>query len=154
VVVGDGGHEVYTAIVWGVGMSHEICDNVGPEAVHEGNMCGTATRGADALPGSMATSRTKGARRNLGDLVSPAIAKAVPGHGRKPRRRDCIVPGKRRTMLSGQQRRRLWRKAVDRREGERQRMSRTQRRIRHVTEAASLRIGAGLGCQAPNADCV
>jgi hypothetical protein len=45
-------------------------------------------------------------------------------------------------------------KAVDRREGERQRMSRTQRRIRHVTEAASLRIGAGLGCQAPNADCV
>jgi hypothetical protein len=33
-------------------------------------------------------------------------------------------------------------------------MSRTQRRIRHVTEAASLRIGAGLGCQAPNADCV
>jgi hypothetical protein len=121
VVVGDGGHEAYTAIVWGVGMSHEICDNVGAEAVHmvEGNMCGTATRGADALPGSMATSRTKGARRNLGDLVSPVIAKAVPGHGRKPRRRsccgraeesdDCIVPGKRRTMLSGQQRRRLWR---------------------------------------------
>src|SRR5215472_4132016 len=61
----------------------------------------------------------KGSRRNLGDLVSPAIAKAVPGHGGKPRRRscrgraeesdDCIVPGKRRTMLSGQQRRRLWR---------------------------------------------
>ena len=68
-VVGDGGHEAYTAIVWGVGMSHEICDNVGAEAVHkvEGNMCGTATRGADALPGSMATSRTKGSRRNLGD---------------------------------------------------------------------------------------
>ena len=90
-VVGDGGHEAYTAIVWGVGMSHEIDDNVGAEAVHmvEGNMCGTATRGADALPGSMATSRTKGAHRNLGDLVSPAIAKAVPGHGRKPRRRSC-----------------------------------------------------------------
>jgi hypothetical protein len=33
-------------------------------------------------------------------------------------------------------------------------MSRTERRIRHVTEAASLRIGAGLVCQAPNADCV
>jgi hypothetical protein len=121
VVVGDGDYEAYTAIVWGVGMSHEIDDNVGAEAVQkvEGNMCGTATRGADALPGSMATSRTKGAHRNLGDLVSPAIAKAVPGHGRKPRRRscrgraeesdDCIVPGKRRTMLSGQQRRRLWR---------------------------------------------
>jgi hypothetical protein len=99
VVVGHGGHEAYPAIVWGVGMSHEIGDNVGAEAVHmvEGNMCGTAMRGADALPGSMATSRTKGARRNLGDLVSPAIAKAVP------------APGKRRTMLSGQQRRRLWR---------------------------------------------
>ena len=67
--VGDGDYEAYTAIVWGVGMSHEIGDNVGAEAVHmvEGNMCGTATRGADALPGSMATSRTKGAHRNLGD---------------------------------------------------------------------------------------
>src|SRR5262252_2969777 len=76
-------------------MSHEICDNVGAEAVHmvEGNMCGTATRGADAPPGSMATSRTKGSRRKLGDLVAPAIAKAVPGHGRKPRRRSCRGSG-------------------------------------------------------------
>jgi hypothetical protein len=77
VVVGDGEHEAYTAIVWGVEMSHESDDNVGAETVQkvEGNMCGTATRGAVALPGSMATSRTKGAHRNLGDLVSPAIAK-------------------------------------------------------------------------------
>ena len=37
-------------------------------------------------------------------------------------------------------------------QGERQRMSRTQRRIRHVTEAASLRIGAGMDCQVPNTD--
>ena len=68
-VAGDGGHEAYTAIVWGVGVSHESDNNVGAEAVVivEGNMCGTAMRGADALPGSMATSRTKGARRNLGD---------------------------------------------------------------------------------------
>ena len=67
-VVGDGDYEAYTAIVWGVGMSHEIGDNVGAEAVHmvEGNMCGTATRGADALPGSMATSRTKGAHTEPG----------------------------------------------------------------------------------------
>src|SRR4051812_43852070 len=36
----------------------------------EGNMCGTARRGADALPRSKATSRTKGSHRNLGDLVS------------------------------------------------------------------------------------
>ena len=33
-------------------------------------ICGTARRGADALPGSKATSRAKGSHRNLGDLVS------------------------------------------------------------------------------------
>src|SRR4051794_8083217 len=33
-------------------------------------MCGTARRGADALPRSKATSRAKGSHRNLGDLVS------------------------------------------------------------------------------------
>src|SRR5262245_14719035 len=33
-------------------------------------MCGTALRGADALPGSKATSRAKGSHRNLGGLVS------------------------------------------------------------------------------------
>ena len=38
-------------------------------SVAEGNMCGTAMRGADALPGSKATSRAKGSRRNLGGLV-------------------------------------------------------------------------------------
>ncbi len=32
----------------------------------EGNMCGTAMRGADALPGSKATSRAKGSYRKLG----------------------------------------------------------------------------------------
>jgi hypothetical protein len=32
-----------------------------------------------ALPGSENTSRAKRSRRNPGDLVSPAIAKAVPG---------------------------------------------------------------------------
>src|ERR1700750_932616 len=64
--VGDGGREAYTAVVWGVGMSHERHNVVGAETVGsvEGNMCGTVTRGADALPGSMATSRTKG---SLGD---------------------------------------------------------------------------------------
>jgi hypothetical protein len=35
----------------------------------EGNMCGTDKRGTVALPGSGATSRTKGTRRNLGDLL-------------------------------------------------------------------------------------
>ena len=44
----------------------------GAEGFHslEGNMCGTAMRGADALPGSKATSRAKGLYRNLGDLMS------------------------------------------------------------------------------------
>ena len=69
---GDSGHEAYTAIAWGVGLSHERSDIAGAEGFHslEGNMCGTARRGADALPGSKATSRAKGSHRNLGGLVS------------------------------------------------------------------------------------
>ena len=56
-------------------MSHERLDVAGAEGFHspEGNMCGTVRqgmRGADALPGSKATSRAKGSYRNLGDLVS------------------------------------------------------------------------------------
>jgi len=72
VATGDGGCEAYTAIAWGVGLSHERSDIAGAESFHslEGNMCGTAMRGADALPGSKATSRAKGSYRNLGDLVS------------------------------------------------------------------------------------
>jgi hypothetical protein len=72
VVGGDVGCEAYTAIVWGVLLSHEIHDIAEAEAVSnvEGNMCGSAMRGADALPGSKTTSRTKGSRRNLGDLTS------------------------------------------------------------------------------------
>ena len=50
--------------------------NAGAEAVlnTEGNMSGAAMRGTVALPGSEATSRKKGTRRNLGDLVWPAVA--------------------------------------------------------------------------------
>jgi hypothetical protein len=72
VATGDSGREAYTAIAWGVGLSHERLDIAGAEGFHspEGNMCGTAKRGADALPGSKATSRAKGSRRNLGGLVS------------------------------------------------------------------------------------
>src|SRR6266576_6503217 len=40
----------------------------------EGNMCGTVMRGADALPGSKATSRAKGSHRNLGGLISDPLA--------------------------------------------------------------------------------
>src|SRR5437764_9437476 len=72
VATGDGGCEAYTAIAWGVGLSHERSDIAGAESFHslEGNMCGTAMRGADALPGSKATSRAKGSHRKLGGLGS------------------------------------------------------------------------------------
>ena len=106
---GDDHGEAYTAIVWGVGLSHENLEVAGAEAVAiaEGNMCGAVMRGTVALPGSEATSRTKGSRRNLGDLRLPAAAKAVPGRFGKARSRSrigrseesdgCIVPAKPRT---------------------------------------------------------
>ena len=70
---GDDHGEAYTVIVWGVGLSHEILEVAGAEAVAtaEGNMCGAVMRGTVALPGSEATSRMNGSRRNLGDLISP-----------------------------------------------------------------------------------
>jgi len=70
--VGDGGHEAYTAIVWGGLLSRENINLAEAEAVSsaEGNMCGTVTRGAVALPWSKTPPRTKGTRRNLGGLVS------------------------------------------------------------------------------------
>ncbi len=85
--VGDGRGEADTAIVWGVGLSHEILNIAGAEPLLsvEGNMCGAVMRGAVALPGSKATSRTKGSRRNLGDLIRPAVALAIPGRGGNPR---------------------------------------------------------------------
>jgi hypothetical protein len=86
VATGDSGHEAYTAIAWGVGLSHERSDIAGAEGFHslEGNMCGTAMRGAVALPGSKATSRAKGSHRNLGGLVS----------GRQRRVRGTVRIGK------------------------------------------------------------
>jgi hypothetical protein len=55
-------------------LSHENQDVAGAEALvsAEGNMCGAAMQGSVTLPGSKATSRKKGPRRNLGDLTSPA----------------------------------------------------------------------------------
>src|SRR5713226_2956661 len=72
VATGDRGCEAYTAIAWGVGLSHERSDIAGAESLYslEGNMCGTVMRGADVLPGSKATSRAKGSYRNLGGLAS------------------------------------------------------------------------------------
>jgi hypothetical protein len=82
---GNDGHEAYTAIVWGVGLSHESDNNAGAETVGwvEGNMCGTVMRGADALPGSQATSRTKGSRWNLGDPAFDQWRRSRPGPHRE-----------------------------------------------------------------------
>src|SRR5437588_13127043 len=82
---GDSGCEAYTAIAWGVGLSHERSDIAGAESLHslEGNMCGTVMRGADALPGSKATSRAKGSHRNLGGLISDPLALCLNGPRRE-----------------------------------------------------------------------
>jgi hypothetical protein len=81
VATGDSGCEAYTAIVWGVGLSHERSDIAGAESLYslEGNMCSTVMRGAVALPGSKATSRAKGSYRNLGDLISDPLAMCLNG---------------------------------------------------------------------------
>jgi hypothetical protein len=85
VTAGDSGYEAYIAIAWGVGLSLERSDIAGAESFHslEGNMCGTAMRGADALPGSKATSRAKGSRRNLGGLGFDRNGAAVAGPHRE-----------------------------------------------------------------------
>ena len=118
---GDDHDEAYTVIVWGVGLSHEIPKVAGAEAVMtaEGNMCGTAMRGTVALPGSKATSRTNGARWNLGDLMPPVVTIVIMGRDGKSRRRSCrgryeesdgcVVPAKPRTKPTTNRRRREWR---------------------------------------------
>ncbi len=84
-ITGDSDDEAYTAIAWGVGLSLERSDFAGAEGFYslEGNMCGTAMRGADALPGSKATSRAKGSHRNLGGLGSGRSGAAVAGPHRE-----------------------------------------------------------------------
>ena len=80
---------------------------------------GAAMRGTAALPGSETSSRTKGTRRNLGDLISPETALAITGRDGKPRRRSrrgrgeesdgCILPVKPRTKPTTNRWRRWWR---------------------------------------------
>jgi hypothetical protein len=66
-------------------LSHEIDNNAGAEAVKkvEGNMCGTAMRGAVALPGSKNTSRVKGIHRKLGDPAPGQRQMLCPGPHRE-----------------------------------------------------------------------
>ena len=82
---GDSGCEAYTAIAWGVGLSHERSDVAGAEGLLllEGNMCGAVMQGADALPGSKATSRAKRSHRKLGDLGFDRNGAAVAGPHRE-----------------------------------------------------------------------
>jgi hypothetical protein len=99
VVTGDSGCEAYTAIAWGVGLNLERSDIAGAEGFHslEGNMCGTVTRGADALPGSKATSRAKGSHRKLGDLGFGHRCRVVSSSAMKrtslPLRRRAFIAG-------------------------------------------------------------
>ena len=83
--VGDGGHEAYTAIVWGEILSLEKFNVTEAEAVSivEGNMCGAAMRGADAPSWSKTPSRTKGTGRNLRDLVSDRATLGLSGPRRE-----------------------------------------------------------------------
>ena len=72
---GDSGCEAYTAIAWGVGLSHERSYIAGAESFYslEGNMCGTVRqgmRGAVALPVSKATSRANGLHQRHPNLIS------------------------------------------------------------------------------------
>jgi hypothetical protein len=61
-------------------LSRERYNLAEAEAVNraEGNMCGAVMRGADALPWSKTSSRTKGLRRNLGELASGRGVHAGP----------------------------------------------------------------------------
>ena len=113
-------------------------------------MCGAVTRGTVALPGSEATSRMNGSRRNLGDLTPPAVAMAIPGRDRKSRRRSCwgrreesdgcIVPMKPRTKPTTNRRRREWREGGRSKERRAATHAPDSEPGRRVTEAASLRL--------------
>jgi hypothetical protein len=69
----------------GCGIEPRKIDIARAESFHslEGNMCGTVMRGADALPGSKATSRAKGSHRKLGDLGFDRNVSAVVGPHRE-----------------------------------------------------------------------
>jgi len=143
-------------------LSHEMSFNAGAEAFQtvEGNMSGAAMRGTAALPGSETSSRTKGSRRNLGDLLLPEVATAALGRGGKlsraklPRKARGVgrlhstdeAPNKADHVGGGG----CGGKAAGRGEGKLRRMLRTLSRTRHVTEAASLRAGGAGAVQVLN----
>jgi hypothetical protein len=83
VAAGDSGREAYTAIAWGVGLSHERLDDAGAESFYslEGNMCGSSMRGADALPGSKA--KPARVHPQAGWPATPARGRCAGGQDRR-----------------------------------------------------------------------
>ena len=135
---GDSGREAYTAIAWGVGLSHERSDIAGAEGFHslEGNMCGTARRGADALPGSKATSRAKGSHRNLGGLVSGRRRRVLRVYGRS-------ASGRRGAEADDARRREVGPRHSSNEAGEQSEGSPLRRRLRGRYAAVSVERRAG-----------
>ena len=78
-VVGDDGCEAYTAIVWGGLLSRESYRSQRSRllTVPKATRAAPLLLGAVALPWSKTPSRTKGARRNLRDLVSGRAVSAA-----------------------------------------------------------------------------
>ena len=78
-------------------MSHETSFNAGAEAFQtaEGTMSGAAMRGTAALPGSETSSRTKGSRRNLGDLLVAHGRYGGLGPGREAQQSEATAEGRR-----------------------------------------------------------
>jgi hypothetical protein len=93
VVEGDDRREAYTTIVWGVGLSEMAISQGLRRSMCRRQRVRRRHASTVALPGSEATSRTKGSRWNLGDLVWPAVAVAIPSRGRKARSRSCHGTG-------------------------------------------------------------
>ena len=112
---GDDHVEAYTAIIRGVGLSHEILEIAGAEAVApaEGNMCGAVMRGTVALPVRGTDEESDGCVVLMKHRLQPTEIGGGGGGG----------------------------KAAGRRERKLQHMLRTQCRAQYDTEAASLRIG-------------
>ena len=90
--------------------------------------------------------------RDVRSRASRGSSKERSPAGRHEESDDCIVPRKPRTKPSDIGGGDGGGKAVGRRKGTSLRMSRTQSRNRHVTEAARPRIGAAWAAQAPMAD--
>ena len=127
----------------------------------EGNIGGTAMRGAVTLPGSETTSRRKGTRRNLGDLLSPAVARPRAGlgssneHSRSGGQEESdgsIVPlkGSNKAVRSGGGER--GGKGPGRENGRCRSTTRTQCRTRRVIGGTDRRIETEWAAQAPNID--